>query len=707
MRSIALSTVLIFLASLGFAGKIGQETARRVAQNFLTSRTPLEQRVVLSCTDIRTLTLGATPVCYVAFFEPSGWVVVSASNAAVPVLAYSFGNNWTDDQPPAGFTLWMNHYQKVIQKLINEEVEPAPAIQYKWQKLIDGMERDADAPDSHRSVEPLITSDWNQSPYYNEYCPADPAGPGGHAVAGCVPVCMAQVMYYYRWPDTGTGSYSYTDPTYGVLSADFGATTYRWNEMKNIINSSNPAIAELIYHLGVSCDLQYGPDGSGMYNHKAAYALRTHFKYSPETQYLYRDSTTLNWDSVLIAHLDRKMPMYYAGWDVPNISGHAFVCDGYQDSSFFHFNFGWGGSNNGYFYTSDLTPGPYNFQLAQEVIINCYPDTLNYTYPTYCQGPDTLVSLNGSVEDGSGPVKPYLPGSACSWLIDPQSEKDSVTSITLSFSRFDLGPDDLLNLYDGPSASSTLLGSYTGNSIPASITTAGNKMLITLTSASGNVGKGFLADYKTTIPVWCSGTSTITADTLELTDGSFGFDYHNGTNCRWKLQTSDGSPLTIHFRSFDTEPGKDLLRFFDFGTGDTLAILSGSYDPGSLPDSVTAPTGKMFINFTTNSSVTASGWELYYPKSHVGMADGALESALHLYPNPAREWVTVEMGTAIPANAILRILSADGRVIITRSTGTETGTRKLSFDLSALAPGIYLVELSSGAALVRTRLVVN
>lgn len=94
-----------------------------------------------------------------------------------------------------------------------------------------------------------------------------------------------------------------------------------------------------------------------MYNHKAAYAFRTYFKYAPETQYVFRDSTNMNWDSLLVAHLDRKMPLYYAGWSVPNVNGHAFVCDGYQGTGYYHFNFGWGGSYNGYYYTQNLTPG--------------------------------------------------------------------------------------------------------------------------------------------------------------------------------------------------------------------------------------------------------------------------------------------------------------------------------------------------------------
>jgi len=61
--------------------------------------------------------------------------------------------------------------------------------------------------------------------YYDGMCPADPAGPGGHTWPDAFLTAMGQIMYYYRWPRTGTGSYSYTDAKYGLQSADFGATT--------------------------------------------------------------------------------------------------------------------------------------------------------------------------------------------------------------------------------------------------------------------------------------------------------------------------------------------------------------------------------------------------------------------------------------------------------------------------------------------------
>jgi hypothetical protein len=338
--------LLLTMAFFGwnaFAGQVPVEKASHAALLFITAHSTLQKTGETPGFEIANTFIVRdqdVPLYYIFNLSPEGWIAMAADDAVPPVLAYSFEGRYDESTQVPPFTAWMRQYEDQIRYAIREKVTPFPGTLTKWQELTDTGYQIPDEmqssnpasgvrhPVSRSEVEPLITTRWNQSPWYNEMCPADPAGPGGHCVAGCVPVCMAQVMYYFRWPETGVGSYTYTEPNYGVLSADFGATTYIWDEMTNSITRSNPAIAELIFHLGVSCDLQYGPDGSGMYNHKAAYSLRTFFKYSPQTQYLFRDSTTLNWDSVLMAHLDRKIPMYYAGWSDPNVSGHAFVCDG-------------------------------------------------------------------------------------------------------------------------------------------------------------------------------------------------------------------------------------------------------------------------------------------------------------------------------------------------------------------------------------------
>ena len=147
------------------------------------------------------------------------------------------------------------------------------------------------------------------------------------------------------------------DENYGLQSVDFSQQTYNYEEMPNSPAYYHPEIAKLLYHIGVSVDMHYGPDGSGMTNHKAAYSMRTFFGFHDSTQYYFRDSIAVDWPGTIINHLDQNIPLYYAGWGDTNfISGHAFVCDGYQGTDHFHFNWGWGGSSDGYFNIDNKIP---------------------------------------------------------------------------------------------------------------------------------------------------------------------------------------------------------------------------------------------------------------------------------------------------------------------------------------------------------------
>ena len=554
---------------------------------------------------------------------------------------------------------------------------------------------------------PFLYSLWDQGSLYNGKCPADSKGPGGHAYAGCVPTAMGQIMNYYRWPVTGTGSYSYSDPPYGTLSADFGATTYNWDNMPNSLSRENDGIATLLYHLGVSCDLVYGGGGSGMYNHKAAYSLRTYFKYSPQTQYLFRDSTSLKWDSVIMAHLDRGMPLYYAGWSVPNVNGHAWVCDGYQDSTYFHFNFGWSGTSNGYFYTSNPSPPGNNFRLAQELIINIFPDTVNYTYPLGCQGSKTLRFPDGSFTDGSGPLKPYSGSADCSWLISPQTSTDSVSNITLKFDYFDTNPGDSVKIYNGPSTSSQLYGSYSGHSLPPTLISTGNAFLLKFKASGGTPGKGFLAGFTSTSPVWCSGTKEIVADTADFTNGSYTFNYSNNSYCKWRLSRTDSLPLTIYFKRFDTEPFYDNLAIYDLGSGKLLDTLSGHYNPASPPDSVTSPSGKIFLIFSTNNSITSKGWEIYYPKKSTGIMETPGNASLVVYPNPSSGLVNLRFSSAIATRAELLLSSPDGRPVIDKLQAATAGENTIRLNLGGLPEGMYFIRIKTSNGIQTGKLIIR
>ena len=158
----------------------------------------------------------------------------------------------------------------------------------------------------------------------------------GGCPTGCVATAMTQIMCYYKYPATGTGSNSYTHPVYGLLSADFGNTTYNWT------NITDADYKLLSYHVGVAMNMDYcghkATNGSIPSASNYLNTLGKNFRYSMH----YGTSESF----YLRSELENNRPVYSELFGDP---GHAVVIDGYDTDGYFHINFGWGGYYNGYF----------------------------------------------------------------------------------------------------------------------------------------------------------------------------------------------------------------------------------------------------------------------------------------------------------------------------------------------------------------------
>lgn len=704
------SLFIICFCLAGFmatAGTVSLETAKRVAVNFYYERFPANHQPdyrSLIVTNIIENESDGILSYYTCMINAGGFVIVSAVDNIVPVLGYSFDSKYNPDDLPCSFVSWMSHYEAQIKYASIAQFDVPADVKDEWSRLSSPDFKSLRTNTNLRSVSPLLVSKWNQGSPYNAMCPADAAGPGGHCYAGCVATAMGQLLYYYRHPDQGTGSYSYSHPDYGTISADFGATTYDWDAMPSSIIRENDAVATLLFHLGVSVDMDYGPDGSGMWNHKAAYSLKTYFGCGPETQYYFRDSITLDWDSILITNLDQRKPLYYAGWaGVQSTSGHAFVCDGYQGANYFHFNWGWGGSNDGYFYTDNLTPGGSNFNYAQEVI-PMFPDTINYSYPDYCTGSRLLSSLDGSVEDGSGWYN-YLPGASCSWLIAPQDiEHDSITNIKLNFNAFNTETIDSVKVYDGDTTTASLLGTFSGNTLPSEITSSGNHLYLTFSSSDANQAGGWIADYRSTLPVYCSSMTTLTAPSGEFSDGSGIKRYNNNCACKWKIVPPGAGFVTLWFTGFSTADSLDRVIITDLSTHEQLGEFSGT----EIPPPVTAASGKMLVIFSTNSNGTGEGWDALYTSYGVGAPESTSGGKdAFLYPNPAKDKTSLYFNADYTGKAKIELLTVTGTIIESREAEQKQGGNQATFNLESLNPGIYMVSLSANNNRKVLKLIVN
>jgi hypothetical protein len=237
------------------------------------------------------------------------------------------------------------------------------------------------------NAEPLLKTKWNQDAPYWDLCPMD----GSHrSYTGCVATAMAQIMNYYKHPTTRTSEIpAYTTRTNKFsIPTIIGTTDYNWENMLNSYSSSSTdlqknAVATLMYHCGVSLEMDYTSYASGAYSSNVVRALRTYFGYKQSISHRIRnDYDDTSWHTILRTELDAGRPVYYSGYD--ENFGHAFVCDGYKkNNNYFHFNWGWGGLCDGWFLTSLLNPGTggagagngiYNYK--QGIIINIEPDDI-------------------------------------------------------------------------------------------------------------------------------------------------------------------------------------------------------------------------------------------------------------------------------------------------------------------------------------------
>lgn len=291
-----------------------------------------------------------------------GFVIVSGDDAARPILGYSRQKDFVMENQSPSFLKWMEWYKYQLREIRTNNLKADSAISAEWNFYLNPP---LSQPVTSAAAGPLLTTTWDQSPYYNALCPYDNSY-SQRTVSGCVATAMAQIMKHWDYPAQGKGSHSYNHDQYGTLSANFGATTYNWSSMPADVNSSNTAVATLMYHAGVSVDMNYGvasQGGSGAYviesrspvTHCSEYAFKTYFDYDPALVGEAReDFTQTAWIQKLKTEIDQNRPVLYAGFGQ---GGHAFVCDGYDNNNYFHFNWGWGGIYDGYFSINSLNPG--------------------------------------------------------------------------------------------------------------------------------------------------------------------------------------------------------------------------------------------------------------------------------------------------------------------------------------------------------------
>ncbi len=411
MKKILLSFITIFLSTTLFAATRTAEQAAAIAAQFTNSQPQLSRlhkapRTASSMRLAHTAKQNGseTPAFYIFNQDDNnGFVIVSADDrTADDVLAYTEKGTFNKNNVNRNLQFWLNRYTDEITVLqtIDDSEFVKPAIKKATQAT-------AIAPLLVNKNGEAIT--WYQESPYSNKLPMDKYD-NTRCLTGCVATAAGQILYKWRYPETGTGSKTYTwnnpykSSQSETLTANYGETTYDWDNMLpayegvNATTAQKNAVATLMLHLGIACDMMYGGDkagGSGAWTDDMAYGLKTYFKYRFSkfiTMYSkngYRNAkgtaiadvtaeysvSVTDFVSYYNADLEAGRPILMGGEDTDG-GGHEFVCDGRDANGKFHINWGWEGDGNCYVALTALKPtgASYNFSTNIDALIGLEPD---------------------------------------------------------------------------------------------------------------------------------------------------------------------------------------------------------------------------------------------------------------------------------------------------------------------------------------------
>ncbi len=393
MKKFLTYTFALLLSASAYANPVSQSDAVTYAKAFLKNVLGAERSVESA----QIVNISGVDAFYALSLSPQGWLLISADDLISPIIGYSLDGSFDANNIPAPLTNYLTMFADDIVSRYDSNAAPSTA----WQSDSLPSQNKATS-DIQTSVDPLISVNWNQTGKYRQYCPT---GTAGDALVGCVAVGMGQAMSVYQHPERPTGSHSYTSSNYGYLSIDYDAEDpYDWSYILSCEDDTKEC-ARLLYHLGVSVDMDYGPDGSGVvYMGTVIRALKENFGYSNKvTNVAMDDYTTAEWIELLKTELSAGHPLIYSGYS--SSGGHCFNVDGYSSSGLFHFNWGWAGSGNGY-----LNISSHDYNSSQRTAINFTPAT----------GAPLSISLsNNTVTKG-------LPAGTVVGTVSVESDMDDV-----------------------------------------------------------------------------------------------------------------------------------------------------------------------------------------------------------------------------------------------------------------------------------------
>lgn len=289
-----------------------------------------------------------------------GFTIVSGDDRLPEIVGYSSQGSYDENNLPEGFISFMKAYQNLYNKV---NLDDAEALKNLAEIKAWRNKKNASAETSS-AVAPLLGNiEWDQTSPYNNMCPRYDSV---HVAAtGCVATAMAQVMAYYKYPKQLKADIpGYVNRWNGIpmeiptITREEGVYDWdnmlpKYNKEANATQQQKDAVAKLMYHCGAAVQMNYGPESAAAVS---ASKLAKYFGYDADLMMdLNRSTFSLDkWMQIIDTELAAGRPVLYSGQ--ASDGGHQFICDGKDGEGLYHINWGWSGSQNGYFDLSLLNP---------------------------------------------------------------------------------------------------------------------------------------------------------------------------------------------------------------------------------------------------------------------------------------------------------------------------------------------------------------
>ena len=350
-----------------------------------------------------------------------GFVIVSGDDRLPEVIGYATSGTMAEDNMPIQLKSLLDAFEKQYGEMAGDDTRLESV-------MAERMALAESSAAANVTVTPLLGNiEWDQGTPYNKLCPTFT---NGQAVTGCVATAMAQVIRYYRYPTQKKNNItSYTSKS-GFTSSEITAssTTYDYDKMLGQYVSGNysdkqaSAVATLMLHCGCAVQMEYGVYESGAITSSTSHVLGAYFAYDKSTlAFVDRcDYSLEEWCSIIDHELSNNRPIIYEGRTLSN-EGHAFVCDGANGDGFYHINWGWSGSGNGYFDISLLNP----FDAESTTGAGGYNTGMGMT-----------IGIKPSTEEGTAPIAKAKGLNAHVKSVDMENRTVNVDVYNMSYNDF-------------------------------------------------------------------------------------------------------------------------------------------------------------------------------------------------------------------------------------------------------------------------------